>query len=111
MLQLETSELYEKELLEFLTERMDDGWGKPFELFSEEDKETILEEFANSAQEQFENLGYQEIKGKYLKVGQCGIFELTESHFNIVYESNISDYKRMPLKTFIEQSVLFSENS
>ena len=84
MLSLTTNDLYRKDLITFLTDNMDDGWGTSFKNMEQSAKEVIIKEFENLAEQNFKDELPQTIKGKYLKVGaETDSFYLTSEYFNL----------------------------
>ena len=88
MFTLTTNELYNKDLILFLTDNIDDGYGKPFSSFTKEDQNEVIADFTKSAPEKALDCCYQSISRKYVKAGTSDYFQLEPEHFSVNITNN-----------------------
>ncbi len=84
MFALTTNALYNKDLIAFLTENIDDGYGKPFTSFDKEDQASVISDFTDAAAEKATSCCYQLISSKYVKVGCSDYFQLIPCYFDVI---------------------------
>ena len=92
-----TTQKYLNDLLIFLTDNLDDGWGKPFSCFSEREKQEVISDFQERAATLLtEGTTHQEIRSKYLKRGSTRRYlDFTPDHFEFTIQNPFTEEQQM----------------